>query len=51
MSNTKQQLNVYLDSNLIKAIKHRAIDEDRSLSNLVTDALTNYLTSTNPPAN
>lgn len=39
----KVQFNVYLPPGLVKAFKHRAVDEGRSLSAVVETALTEYL--------
>jgi predicted HicB family RNase H-like nuclease len=39
----KVQMNVYVPPALVRRVKHKAIDDGTSLSNLVEQALTEYL--------
>jgi predicted HicB family RNase H-like nuclease len=39
----KQQFNIYLPAELVRRVKHAAVDADRSLSDFVAGALEAYL--------
>ena len=39
----KQQFNIYLPSELVRRVKHAAVDAERSLSEFVESALEAYL--------
>jgi hypothetical protein len=48
-SDPVKQFNVYLPVDLIRAVKHHAVDTEQSLSVIVTTALTEYLARESRP--